>query len=212
MTCHAARPFSCRMPAFHRMCPRPVARTPLVRSLLLSWTLWLYSGFSWLGVMAGEVERPRSTYSAVLLVLIPLVTSLNLLPFLVSLSLDPKTSHYSSGYFNVLAGNLAGDWLRVCFIIGANVSLLGLYHSQIIAADRTLFAFWIIHGRAVDEPVVGGVDGGVVDADEVCAVESQVSTSEDSSEGRPATASRRLDTSTRHSLTPEDTIHQPIAP
>ena len=147
---------------------------PLLRSLLLSWTLWLYSGFSWLGVMAGEVERPRSTYLAVLLVLIPLVTSLNLLPFLVSLSLDPTTAHYSSGYFNVLAGRLAGEWLQVLFIIGANVSLLGLYHSQIIAADRTLFAFWLIHGRAAAE-LVDGVAG---DADDACAVESVVSTSE----------------------------------
>ena len=67
--------------------------------LLLSWTLWLYSGFSSLGCMAGEVERPRKTYLTVIGVLFPLVLALNLLPFLVSVSLDADRDHYHAGYF-----------------------------------------------------------------------------------------------------------------
>jgi len=58
-------------------------------ALLLSWALWLYSGFSSLGSMAGEVARPQRTYPVVVALLLPLVTLLNLLPFVVALSLDP---------------------------------------------------------------------------------------------------------------------------
>ena len=80
--------------------------------LLLSWTLWLYSGFASLGCMAGEVERPRTTYLTVIGVLFPLVLALNLLPFLVSVSLDADRDHYHAGYFRVLAQRLGGSWLR----------------------------------------------------------------------------------------------------
>ena len=104
--------------------------------LLLSWTLWLYSGFSSLGCMAGEVERPRKTYLTVIGVLFPLVLALNLLPFLVSVSLDADRDHYHAGYFRVLAQRLGGSWLRITFTAGANVALVGLYQSQILAAER----------------------------------------------------------------------------
>ena len=36
---------------------------------------------------------------------------LNTLPIAVALSLDDRPEHYSAGYFNVLAGRLAGSWL-----------------------------------------------------------------------------------------------------
>ena len=44
-------------------------------SLLISWVLWLYSGFSYLGSIAGEVERPRHTYPLAVALLLPLVTT-----------------------------------------------------------------------------------------------------------------------------------------
>jgi len=109
-------------------------------ALLLSWALWLYSGFSWLGCLAGEVEKPQTTYVAAMCILLPLVTALNMLPFLVSLSMDPDVSHYEAGYFKVLAGGMAG-WLAQVFSLGGVASLLGLLHSQMIAADATLAAF-----------------------------------------------------------------------
>lgn len=109
-------------------------------ALLLSWAIWLYSGFSSLGAMAGEVEQPRRTYPAVVALLLPLVTTLNAVPFAVALSLDADRAHYAAGYFATLAGSLAGPWLRALFIAGANISLLGLYHSQILASERSLTA------------------------------------------------------------------------
>ena len=109
-------------------------------ALLISWAVWLYSGFSSLGSMAGEVENPRRTYPLVVLLLLPLVACLNLIPFAIALSIDPDASHYRAGYFATLAGRLAGQWLEALFVAGANVSLLGLYHSQTIAAERSLVA------------------------------------------------------------------------
>ena len=129
-------------------------------ALLFSWVMWLYSGFSWLGNLAGEVERPRRTYLAALAILLPLVTGLNLLPFLVSLSIDAHTDHYHQpAYFNELAGRLAGPWLKTLFGLGANVSLVGLYHAQIIAADVTLHAFAQLHLRQRSNPEVVGCNG-----------------------------------------------------
>ena len=110
-------------------------------ALLISWAVWLYSGFSSLGAMAGEVHNPQRTYPTVVALLVPLVTLLNLLPFAVALSIDPDTSHYQAGYFATLAGDLAGPWLHSLFAAGANVSLLGLYHSQMLAAERALVAW-----------------------------------------------------------------------
>mmetsp|Transcript_5033 Transcript_5033/g.10928 ORF Transcript_5033/g.10928 Transcript_5033/m.10928 type:complete len:491 (+) Transcript_5033:78-1550(+) len=109
-------------------------------ALLLSWCLWLYSGFAWLGLLAGEVSAPRRTYTRAMCALLPLVTALNMLPFLVAFSIDPDVSHYTAGYFQHLARQLAGPWLEIFFTIGANAALLGLYHSQTLAADTVLAA------------------------------------------------------------------------
>lgn len=92
---------------------------PTDGALLLSWSLWLYSGFSSLASLAGEVAQPRRTYPTVLAILLPLVTLMNLLFFTVAISLDPNPAHYTAGYFGVLAGQFAGEWLQTAFTIGA---------------------------------------------------------------------------------------------
>lgn len=106
-------------------------------ALLVSWALWLYSGFSSLGSMAGEVDSPKRVYPCVVAILLPLVSTLNILPFAVALSLDQDGANYTAGYFGVLAGRLSGRWLQTLFVIGANLSQIGLYHSQARAAPIT---------------------------------------------------------------------------
>eukprot|EP00931_Biecheleriopsis_adriatica_P067563 TRINITY_DN41682_c0_g1_i1.p1 TRINITY_DN41682_c0_g1~~TRINITY_DN41682_c0_g1_i1.p1 ORF type:complete len:459 (+),score=56.04 TRINITY_DN41682_c0_g1_i1:102-1478(+) len=108
--------------------------------LLISYTAWIYSGFQSLGVLAGEVIAPTTTYFGALGILFPLVICFNVGPVLVSLSLDSDISHYVDGYFAVLSGRLL-FWLPSVFKLGAVVSLLGLYHAQVTAADLTLQAF-----------------------------------------------------------------------
>lgn len=109
--------------------------------LLVAWSLWNYSGFSSLGAMAGEVAQPQKTYPTVMLLLFPFVVALNVLPVLISFSLDPSPHDVQAGYFGTLAGQLAGHWLQVLFTAGATLSLVGMCHSQILRADRTLAAF-----------------------------------------------------------------------
>ena len=56
-------------------------------SLLLSWVLWLYSGVSSLGALAGDVAEPRTTYPRAIGVLLPLVIAPPCAPFCVYLIL-----------------------------------------------------------------------------------------------------------------------------
>lgn len=173
---------------------------------LLSWVLWLYSGISSLGSIAGEVAQPQRAYPCAIALLLPLAMALNLFPFAVAVSLDPVATHYTAGYFGTLARELAGPWLQAAFTLGvcaasasdggrpsrsawlfrgprpatasaehqscpaptsaqpqadpqpprcpkppqsaspsatcagANVSLLGMYHSQILSAERSTVA------------------------------------------------------------------------
>ena len=60
---------------------------------LLSWVLWLYSGISSLGALAGEVAEPGRTYPRAIGILLPLVVTLNLAPFVVALSLTTERAH-----------------------------------------------------------------------------------------------------------------------
>ncbi|EOD16845.1 putative cationic amino acid transporter [Emiliania huxleyi CCMP1516] len=86
--------------------------------LLLSWAVWLYSGFSSLGSMAGEV-----------------------VPFAVALSVDPVRQHFTAGYFGELADSLGGRPLRAFFSAGSVASLVRLGRSvAILAAERTSLA------------------------------------------------------------------------
>jgi len=116
-----------------------VSEGELDSTLLVSWILWLYCGFFSLGTLAGELERPRHTFIVSLSILFPAVLLLNTLPLAVALSLDDVPSHYSAGYFNVLARRLAGAWLDYGFQVGANVCLIGLYNAAALTAERSLF-------------------------------------------------------------------------
>lgn len=128
-------------------------------SLLVSWTLWLYCGFFSLGTLAGELKNPSRTFLISIAVLFPAVLVLNTLPLLVALSYDDEISHYKEGYFNVIAGKVAGNWLAFSFQIGANVCLVGLYNAAIVTAERSLA--WLVehHGPAALTPPT---DGGMV--------------------------------------------------
>jgi len=108
-------------------------------SLLVSWVLWLYCGFFSLGTLAGDLDRPRRTFIISLSILFPAVLLLNTLPLAVALGVDADPSHYSAGYFNVLARKLAGPLLDFSFQLGANVCLIGLYNAAVLTAERSLF-------------------------------------------------------------------------
>mmetsp|Transcript_98155 Transcript_98155/g.253839 ORF Transcript_98155/g.253839 Transcript_98155/m.253839 type:complete len:513 (-) Transcript_98155:689-2227(-) len=118
---------------------------------LLPWVVWLYSGVVCFGSMAGEVDRPQKTYPRVVAVLLPLTIVLNTVPLVICLSVDPNPDHFEPGYFGVIAGRLAGHWLQSLFAVGATTSCFGLYHSQIITAERCIVPFFAAPDEAASQ-------------------------------------------------------------
>jgi amino acid transporter len=110
-------------------------------SQLIPWTLWLYSGFFSLGAIAGDVHQPKRTFPIVIAMLLPLVMLLNTIPLAIALSVDGDLSNYSAGYFNQIAGMLAGQWLTYFFIVAAIICLVGLYSAQVLVAEESTACF-----------------------------------------------------------------------
>ncbi|ETO22332.1 amino acid transporter [Reticulomyxa filosa] len=104
----------------------------------LSVAMWLYSGAVNLGVLAGEVRNPYTTFLSASLILIPLVATINLLPVLISTSIDSDASHYQVGYYQVISKKTVGHWFGVVYDIGAVVALIGLYNSATVVAQEGL--------------------------------------------------------------------------
>lgn len=109
-------------------------------ALLLSWGLWLYSGFFSLGALAGEVKNPSRTFPLVIVIMMPLVATLNIWPLAVSVSIDDDRANYKAGHFDKLATELAGEWLGISFVIGAFFCNVGLYNAQVVVCERSLAA------------------------------------------------------------------------
>ena len=108
---------------------------PVNMDLLLSWLLWLYSGYLSLGTLAGCVDNPQRTFPLVIAMIMPFSILLNMVPFWVALSMDADTSHYEDGYFSELAKVVGGEWLATGFLIGSNVCLIGLYSNTILTCE-----------------------------------------------------------------------------
>eukprot|EP01004_Peranema_trichophorum_P002940 NODE_1960_length_1736_cov_53.425914_g1669_i0.p1 GENE.NODE_1960_length_1736_cov_53.425914_g1669_i0~~NODE_1960_length_1736_cov_53.425914_g1669_i0.p1 ORF type:complete len:529 (+),score=30.64 NODE_1960_length_1736_cov_53.425914_g1669_i0:57-1643(+) len=114
-------------------------------TLLLSWTLWLFTGFVGLGTLAGQAKTPSRTLPITLILLLVTITIINNVPLAVSVSLEHDRSKFESGEFTVLAQKLGGEWLKWMFTVGANVSMVGLYMSSILTADYSLSLLILPH-------------------------------------------------------------------
>ena len=72
-------------------------RGPCFSQLLLSYVMWLYSGFISLGSLAGELEDPVKAYWTALLILVPVVVVLNCMPLIISMTLDHDRNNFQPG-------------------------------------------------------------------------------------------------------------------
>eukprot|EP00041_Stephanoeca_diplocostata_P022980 m.557236 g.557236 ORF g.557236 m.557236 type:complete len:494 (-) comp22189_c2_seq19:333-1814(-) len=120
------------------------------QSLLISWVIWLYSGFFDIGTLAGEVKNPARSYKIALVVLIPVTLIFALWPLAVSVSMDSDRNNYGNGYFEELASRLAGKWLGYGYLIGAIASFFGLLASSLVVCERTLSAFVNPRNKSAD--------------------------------------------------------------
>jgi hypothetical protein len=104
----------------------------------ISWMLWINSGFFSLGSMADEIVDPKRTYVMATALLVPLVVVFNAVPQAIAMSLESDQAKFQAGLFGTLAGDLAGPWLSILFVIASNVCLIGLHNSTIISAERAV--------------------------------------------------------------------------
>jgi len=109
---------------------------------IVSRSLWLYGGFTNLGVLAGEAKTPRRSYLIAVAILVPLKILLRFVPFVIAYSNGIDGADLSSaGYFAVMAGELGGEWLRWWYFVGSIVCFLGFYNAMAVNAERTAFYF-----------------------------------------------------------------------
>eukprot|EP00053_Salpingoeca_punica_P004470 m.49290 g.49290 ORF g.49290 m.49290 type:complete len:618 (+) comp12808_c0_seq1:140-1993(+) len=115
---------------------------PIDWALMLSWQLWLYSGFMGLGTLAAELENPRRSMLLVIAMLIPIILCVNNLPLMVGLGVDDDIANYEPGYFNELADELVGGrWLGWFLTVGAQVVMIGLHNACTAVCERSVSQF-----------------------------------------------------------------------
>ena len=114
---------------------------PIQWELLISWMLWINSGYLGLGSLAAGVDNPKRTFPLIVATLIPFVAFVIVAPFLVALSVDDNIDNYKAGYFSDLAEKIAGPWLRYCFLGGSLICLVGLYANTVITSEVSMQYF-----------------------------------------------------------------------
>eukprot|EP00051_Salpingoeca_urceolata_P031084 m.493585 g.493585 ORF g.493585 m.493585 type:complete len:521 (-) comp37519_c0_seq1:72-1634(-) len=105
--------------------------------LVVSWVGWLNSGFLGLGALAGQVDRPR-TYVISAVVLLIVATVVNVLPVVVSASLEADRAYFEPGFFGDLAADLVANWMLEAFQAGAVISMTGLYNAVSIQTEVSM--------------------------------------------------------------------------
>ena len=121
---------------------------------LLSWALWLYGGFTNIGVLAGETLTPKRSYLIAVAVLIPMKLFFRFTPFVIAFSVGGgDQDQYGEGYFQQLAETLAGRWLSLSYLVGAQIAFIGFYNAMVLNAERT--ACFFCEGEAGAEAPLG---------------------------------------------------------
>ena len=109
--------------------------------LLVSWTIWLNSGYLGIGSLAAGVENPARSFPLLVGTLCPFIFAVYISPFLISLCVDDDPANYESGHFSRIAEQVAGVWLRHVMTISAVVCTVGLYANCIIIPEVAMQAF-----------------------------------------------------------------------
>jgi amino acid transporter len=104
-------------------------------TLLISWCIWLSSGFLGLGSLAAGVASPKRTFTMLLLVLVPVVMLVYVSPLLIALNVSEDLTLYTAGYFTDVARVAAGEWLAQVFTVSAIWSTIALYSTVAIMAE-----------------------------------------------------------------------------
>jgi amino acid transporter len=103
--------------------------------------MWNYMGWDGLSTVAGDIDNPRRNYPRALAITIPLITTIYLLPTLISLAVVGATDvEWTAGAYNVVAEEVAGSWLGSIMTMAAMVSAVGLFSAWLLSNSRIPFA------------------------------------------------------------------------
>lgn len=95
--------------------------------------------FEWSGALAANTLDPRTSFPRALSLSVLIMTSVYLLPLLVSFGVYPAYSTVTEGFYPVIARSLgAGEWLPLTLVLGAATSSLGTYCSYLFASSSVI--------------------------------------------------------------------------
>eukprot|EP01048_Picozoa_sp_COSAG05_P016739 COSAG05_NODE_2195_length_3413_cov_24.923959_3_plen_426_part_00 len=117
--------------------------------LLISWCIWLSSGYLGLGSLAAGIDNPTRTYPLLLSILIPFVMCVYIFPFFVSLSITEDMRLYEAGFFVSIATQVAGEWLSSLMLFSACTAMAALYISVSIMSEVSMQAMLEEHSPTV---------------------------------------------------------------
>lgn len=132
--------------------------------LLISWTIWLNSGYLGIGSLAAGVANPTRSFPLLVMTLCPFIFAVNTAPFLISLCVDGDAANYESGHFSRIAEQVAGVWLRHCMLLGAVVCTVALYANCIIIPEVSMQFFLESTGITPSEDAAAGEQPAEKDA------------------------------------------------
>jgi len=107
--------------------------------LFLTILLWNTSGYDSLGAIAGEVENPSVTFPRALWASMSLTIGLDVLVMCTGVVAVPDVADWADGTFYNVALAVGGRWLALAFILGAAVSMVGLFNTMMCTTSHVMY-------------------------------------------------------------------------
>jgi amino acid transporter len=111
----------------------------------LALTMWLYSGYSEVSTVAGEVENPTRNIPLALGIVTPLVVASYALPTLAGLAATDSWAAWTSGQFTSVGEELAGPLLGSWLFLGSVTSQAVVFLSYVLWSSRVTWAMATDH-------------------------------------------------------------------
>jgi amino acid transporter len=102
--------------------------------------MWNYMGWDNASTVAGEVENPQRNYPRAMLISAALVAFVYLVPVAAAAKAGIDPSHWSTGAWAQVAGQLGGRWLELAVIAGGMICGLGMTNALLLSYARVPYA------------------------------------------------------------------------
>jgi amino acid transporter len=102
--------------------------------------MWNYMGWDNASTVAGEVENPQRNYPRAMLISAALVAFVYLVPVAAAAKAGIDPSHWSTGAWAQVAGQLGGRWLELAVVAGGIICGLGMTNALLLSYARVPYA------------------------------------------------------------------------